>query len=185
MAQRQSNPWKGFVVGTLGGVAGVLAMSYYWQVASTLSGGDPRKASKPNDEPQPLDSISLIGTNHEEGESSTAAMGRIAYRVLTGKEPRTQETRTVLSYLVHWLISMFASGLYGVVRGRARVFDVRGGAAMGTSLWLLGDELTMPLLGLTEGPTAYTPALHFHAFGAHIAYGVASSVATQLLRRLL
>ena len=182
---RKSNPWKGFVVGTLGGVAGVLAMSYYWQVASALSGGDPRKASKPNDEPQPLDSISLIGTNHEEGESSTAAMGRIAYQVITGKEPRTQETRTVLSYLVHWLISMFASGLYGAVRGKGHLLDVSGGAAMGTSLWLLGDEVAMPLLGLTDGPTAYPPVLHLHAFGAHIVYGVASSVTTQLLRRLL
>jgi uncharacterized membrane protein YagU involved in acid resistance len=111
-------------------------------------------------------------------------MGRIAYRVITGKEPESEETRTMLSYLVHWLISLGVSGLYGALRGRTPGPDAEGGAAMGTSLWLLGDELAMPLLGLTDGPTAYTPLLHLHAFGAHIAYGVASSLATQALHRL-
>jgi hypothetical protein len=160
-------------------------MRYYWQLATVLNGGqDPRKADQPNDNRQPLDMISLIGKNHEDGESSTAAMGRIAYQALTGKEPQSQETRTILSYLVHWLISMGVSGLYGGWRGRAAGPDIEGGAAMGTGLWLLGDELAMPLLGLTDGPTAYSPLLHLHSFGAHIAYGVACSVTTQILYRL-
>jgi hypothetical protein len=161
-------------------------MQYYWKLATLLnSGQDPRKASPPDAEPQPLDSISLIGRNHEEGESSTAAMGRIAYQILTGKEPTTKEARTMLSWLAHYLISMGAGGLYGAWRVRASVPDAEGGAAVGTTLWLLGDELAMPLVGLTEGPTAYSPLLHLHAFGAHIAYGVATSLATQMLYRIL
>jgi len=181
----RSNRWKGFVLGSLGGVAGVLAMQYYWQLATWLHGGqDPRKMKATNNSTQALDSISLVGQQHEEGESSTAAMGRIAYRALTGKEPRSQETRTMLSYLVHWIISMSVAGMYGALRGRTTVPDAEGGAAMGTTLWLLGDELAMPLLGLTEGPAAYSPLLHVHSFGAHVAYGVASSLATQVLHRL-
>jgi hypothetical protein len=180
----QSNRWKGFVLGSLGGVAGIFAMQYYWQLATALNGGqDPRKAQA-NDTPQPLDSLSLVGQQHEAGESSTAAIGRIAYRVVTGKEPVSQETRTMLSYLVHWIISMAVAGMYGAVRGRASMPDVEGGPAMGTSLWLFGDEVAMPLLGLTDGPTAYSPLVHVHAFGAHLAYGVASPLATQALRRL-
>jgi hypothetical protein len=179
------NRWKGFVLGSLGGVAGIFAMQSYWQLATALNGGqDPRKAKPANDEPQPLDSISLVGQQHEAGESSTAAMGRIAYQVITGKQPKSKETRTMLSYLVHWGISMSAAGMYGAVRGRVPLPDAEGGAAMGTSLWLLGDEVAMPLLGLTDGPTAYSPLLHLHAFGAHIAYGLTSALATQALRRL-
>ena len=132
-----------------------------------------------------LDDISLVGQQHKEGESSTAAMGRIAYRTITGKEPRAQETRTVLSYLVHWLISMGSSGMYGALRGSTDSADMQGGILLGTILWLFGDEFLMPVLGLTDGPTAYPSELHAYSWGAHMAYGIASSMATQLLEKLL
>jgi hypothetical protein len=187
MTHHQPNRWKGFVLGALGGVAGVLAMQYYWQVVSALAGEDPRKVSTKSDaaEPQALDSISLIGQHHEAGESSTAAVGRIAYRLITGQEPQSEETKTALSYLVHWGISMAMSGVYGAVRGPVGAPDIRGGLALGNGLWFCGDELAMPLLGLTDGPTAYPPALHAHAWGAHLAYGLASSAVTQLLYRVV
>ena len=183
MQQRDGNRWKGFVLGTAGGAAGVLAMSRYWQVASALAGGDPRKQAG-NPEPQALDWISLIGKHHEEGESTTAAVGRILYRRFTGSDPQSEETRNALSYLVHWAFSMLTSGIYGVMRGRAGFPDVKGGLSLAVGLWLFGDELGTPLLGLSKGPTAYPMALHAHGLGAHVAYGLASSAATQLLHRL-
>ncbi len=131
-----------------------------------------------------FDSISLIGTHHEEGESSTAAMGRIAYRAITGGDPESEETRTTLSYLVHWGYSMLMGGAYGALRGPADVLDLKGGLALGLGVWLFGDELATPLLGLAKGPTAYPPVLHAHAFAAHVAYGLATSAATQTLFRL-
>jgi hypothetical protein len=185
MSHQQPNRWKGFVLGALGGVAGVLAMSAYWQAASALAGEDPREASKENNTRQPLDSISLIGNHHQEGESSTAAMGRIAYRLVTGQEPQSEETKTTLSYLVHWGISMGMSGVYGALQGPAEVPDIQGGLALGVGLWLFGDELAMPLLGLTDGPTAYPAALHAHGLGAHLAYGLACSTTTQVLHQLV
>jgi hypothetical protein len=159
-------------------------MSAYWQVATRIIGEDPRKQPDPTPEPQPLDDVSLVGQQHQKGESSTAAMGRIAYRVITGKEPHTEETKEVLSYLVHWIISMGMSGVYGALRDRADVPDVPGGAALGMGLWLFGDEIAMPLLGLTDGPTAYPPALHWHGLGAHLAYGMASANVTQALEAI-
>jgi hypothetical protein len=96
------NRWRGFVLGALGGIAGVVAMHYYWKAAASLAGGDPRKKEKGNDQPGPLD-----------------------------------------------------------------------------------DELAMPLLGLTDGPTAYPAELHAHGLAAHLAYGAATALATQLLLRVL
>jgi uncharacterized membrane protein YagU involved in acid resistance len=180
-----TNHWKGFVLGAVGGAAGVLAMMAYWNAVTAIFGQDPRTIKKKSTQPQPLEEMSLIGQHHEEGESSTAAMGRIGWKLVTGKEPRAKETRTTLSWLVHWVISMASGAAYGVVRGKAEPIDVPGGLLLGTSLWLLGDELAMPLLGLTDGPTAYPTELHVHAFGAHVAYGLASSVTTQVLYRLL
>ena len=180
----EANPWKGFILGALGGVAGVLAMDYYWKAVSAITGGDPRQKSKEDKEPQPLDSISLIGTHHKEGESTTAAMGRILFQLVTGREPRSKETINTLSYLVHWAFSMAASGVYGAIRGRARIPDVMGGLALGIGLWLFGDEMVMPLSGLSKGPTAYPAELHAHALGAHVAYGLTTSATTQVLQQL-
>ncbi len=183
MPHHETNRWKGVVLGAAGSAAGVIAMRSYWRVAAAVAGGDPRTQGG-NPEPQALDSISLIGTHRKEGESSTAAMGRIAYRWIAGKEPESQETRTTLSYLVHWIYSLLMGGVYGAIRGRAEVPDVKGGLVLGLGVWLFGDELGTPLLGVAKGPTAYPPVLHVHALAAHVAYGLASSTTTQALHRL-
>jgi hypothetical protein len=182
--QKRPNPWKGIIIGALGGAAGVLAMSAYWQVTTSVLGRDPRKQQRPGP-PMPLDNISLVGNNHYADESSTAALGRILYQSVTGSEP-SQETKTLLSNLVHWGISLGVSGAYGAVREATRTENhpVEGGLAVGTTLWLLGDEVLMPLLGLTNGPTSYPPALHVHSLGAHVAYGVAAALVTEWLDTL-
>lgn len=102
---------------------------------------------------------------------------------MTGKEPN-RELEMVLSHIIHWLIGMTASGAYGAARMASNVPYIPGGAALGTALWLLGDEMAMPLPGLTKGPTAYPPELHVHSWGTHLAYGLASATTTQLLYRL-
>lgn len=188
MGHSKTNRWKGFLLGSIGGVAGIVAMRQYWTLASALAGGDPRekKVEKKGDETQPLDldEVSLVGKHHEDGESTTGAVGRILYSVATGKEPKSKETRTTLSYLVHWVFTVLVSGVYGAIRGNVRWLDFKGGLALGVALWSLGDELAMPLLGLADGPTAYPIQLHAHGFGAHIAYGLATSIATQSLQNV-
>ena len=182
----KDNRWKGLLLGMLGGVAGVLAMGFYWKQVKAITGRDPRSAYDEDDVPdtEALDSVAVAGRHHKEGESSTAALGRILYQQATGKEP-PQETKTVLSYLIHWLISMQISGVYGAARTRSGVPDLAGGLILGTALWLLGDEMLMPVAGLTEGPSAYPPELHAHGWGAHAAYGLTSAATTQLLYRLV
>lgn len=72
------NPWRGVVIGLVAGVAGTVAMGGYWSVVTRLTGSDPRAATREGG-PHPLEDISLIGTHHGDDESTTAAMGRIAY----------------------------------------------------------------------------------------------------------
>ncbi|MCZ7572539.1 MAG: hypothetical protein M5U01_28630 [Ardenticatenaceae bacterium] len=179
MDRHKRNRWKGFISGALGGVTGVLAMRYYRQLATAVIGHDPRQVSKQgdNDASTALDSISLIGTHHKASESSTAAVGRIAFQPVTGHEPQ-QETKTTLSYIVHWIISLFARSVYGALRGDTHWPDVTGGLALAVGLWSLGDELAIPLLGLASDPTASPLELHAHAPGAHLAYGLAAGTQT-------
>ncbi|MFP4345834.1 MAG: hypothetical protein ACLFU8_14155 [Anaerolineales bacterium] len=180
---KQTHRWKGYVLGAIGGIAGILAMRQYWKTVTAVVGHDPRRVEQEDQEPQPLDDISLLGKNFKQGESTTAALGRILYTRLAGEEPN-QQTKTALSYIIHWVISVDASGTYGMLRGPATFPDPVGGTALAVGLWLFGDELFMPLVGLAKGPTAYPAELHAHALGAHLAYGLASAAATQFLHIL-
>ena len=184
----EPNPWKGFVCGMLGSVAGLVAMGLYWQyaapaVSQAASNGQENKNE--SNEDQPLDDISLVGKQHREKESSTDALGRLAYQQMTGGEPRTSEGETILSNLVHWGYGMLQGGLYGAARSSAGGLDLPGGAIYAGSLWLFGDELAVPILGLQGGPTAASPIQHANRLGAHLAYGLTTAAVTQLLRRIL
>ncbi|MCL4302565.1 MAG: hypothetical protein KJ077_43145 [Anaerolineae bacterium] len=183
----EPNRWKGFICGLLGSVAGLTAMSLYWQyVAPALSDESSNNPGEKSGEDrlQPLDDISLTGKQYRDGESSTAALGRILYQQVTGQEPKSPETRTALSYLVHWGYGLGQGGLYGAARSSVNNLDLAGGVMFGAGLWLLGDELVVPLLGLQGGPTTVSSAQHTHRLGAHVAYGLGLAAATQLLRRL-
>ena len=180
----KSNRWQGFILGLAGSVAGLLAMGLYWRyIAPLLTNEENEKNSK--SQSKPLDDISLIGKNYKKGESSTAALGRLIYRQITGAAPKSAEAKTILSNLVHWGYGLLQGGLYGLWRSSASGLDPQGGLLYGTVLWLLGDELAVPLLGLQSGPTAAPPMQHLNRLGAHWAYGLGTAVVTQMLRRLL
>ncbi len=58
------------------------------------------------------------------------------------------------------------------------------GFVLGVGLWAMGDEVTVPVLGLSDGPTAYPLSVHIHSFGTHLAYGAATAVVMQALERI-
>lgn len=189
LARRQRpDPWKGLVIGALGGAAGTLLMGYYFQALAALQRGD---SGGDDDEQEaeahgPLDSVTLIGVHYQAGEGSTEALGRIVYQTLAGSAPESRETKTLLSELVHWSFGTAMGALYGAARGgRAAAVDVPGGALFGASVWLFASETMIPLLGLAPGPTAQPAARHAQEFGAHIVYGIAAAATTQGLYRLL
>ncbi len=177
-----ANHWKGLVLGVAGSVAGLAAMGKYFALVPMPQGsaGQDDYAGF-----HALDSLSLVGKQARDDEGSTAAVGRIAYQAVTGEEPQSQETRTTLSYQVHWAYGMGMGGLYGLVRPAAGWPDLGGGLAFGTGLWALGSQIIVPMLGLAKGPTAYPPRQHLVELGGHLVYGLVTSATTQLLNRVL
>ncbi|MBK8905013.1 MAG: hypothetical protein IPM53_27785 [Anaerolineaceae bacterium] len=183
------NRWKGFIIGAVGSVAGLMAMRWYWEnVAPSLNEKVDLGGTDVYPENLDLDDISQVERHPDPEESPTAVLGSMAYERVTGSEPETKETRTALSNLVHWGYGILQGGLYGAARaanGTNKGLDLSGGAAHGLGLWLLGDEVTVPMLGLQEGPTAVSPTGHLNRLGAHLAYGLATAATTQILRRIL
>ena len=185
----RDNRWKGFIIGALGSLAGLIAMRFYWErIAPKLKEKVDLGGTDVYPKNVDLDDISQVDRQPDPDESPTAVVGSMAYERVTGSKPKTKEMRSKLSNVTHWVYGIFQGGLYGAARASnsgSKGLDLSGGAAHGFGLWLLGDEVTVPLLGLQEGPTAVSPVGHINRLGAHLAYGLATAAATQLLRRIL
>jgi hypothetical protein len=175
----------GLLVGALGAVAGLLAMRLVFEAAGALadrSGGS--DGAGPVESVDALDDISVAGIESREDEPATATAGRLAYEAVTGREP-SDTVKARLGQGIHWGYGILLGGLYGAARGEVDGPDILGGLGYGTAAWALGDEVMVPLLGLAEGPTAHGWSDHATALGAHLAYGVVTSTATQALRRVM
>lgn len=188
--QQPRDHWQEFTMGLVGGAVGVLAMDLFRQHISPLlmpedngqgANGNTRGGQGGNERQQA--SLSLIGQHHRPDESATAALGRIMYHAVENRDP-DQATKTELSNLVHWSYGMLHGGLYGAVRPAVAGGDLLGGALFGAGLWILGDELAVPLLGLQDGPSAAPPSTHLNRLALHLAYGMATAATTQLLKHI-
>ena len=167
--------------GLLGGAAGLLAMELVKRATAPLV---KRRAPSPaGEELTARSSISVIGEHHTPEESATDALGRIVYETVTGRAPSPGAQRK-LSWGVHIVYGLVVGSLYGAIRGgrdRGVARAVLGGALFGAGLWLLGDELAIPLLGLSDKPTSYPATSHLQSLAQHLGFGVATAAATDAL----
>lgn len=164
-------------LGLLGGAIGLGTMEILRRISAPLVG---ERAPKPTDVFLTERTISPLGPKHEPGESETAAVGRIMYERIAGREP-SPRARTVLSWGVHFAFGLGVAGLYSLVRGGKTKHVLRDGALFGSALWLLADELAMPLLGLSDKPTTYPVKQHVRSLAQHLGYGVTTVATTRAL----
>jgi hypothetical protein len=167
--------------GLLGGAAGLLAMELVKRATAPLVKD---RAQRPTDaDLTARSSMSAVGRHHGPEESATDALGRIFYENLVGRAP-SPGTQRKLSWAVHIGYGLVVASLYGAVRGgrdHGAARCVMSGALFGAGLWLLGDELTLPLLGLSDKPTAYPVGSHLQSLAQHLGFGVATAAATGAL----
>jgi hypothetical protein len=169
--------------GTLASVAGLVAMDLFTRAMKNVGSGSEQRGGSREGE-RGMDDISLVGRRAKEGEPATVAVGRIAYEKLRGEEP-SRERGAQLGWTVHWGYGLAVGGLFGLLERRLPVDGLSAGLGYGAALWLLGDELAVPMLGLSKGPTAHPPRVHAQALGAHLVYGLATGAALSALERRL
>lgn len=167
--------------GLLGGAAGLLAMELVKRATAPLV---QRGVPRPTDaELAARAATSVAGRHHGPEESATDALGRIAYQRVTGRAPSPAIQRK-LSWAVHIGYGLVVASLYGAVRGgrdRGVARAMLGGALFGAGLWLLGDELAVPLLGMSDRPETYPMKSHLQSLAQHLGFGVATAATTGVL----
>lgn len=148
--------------GLLAGAAGTAAMTLaqtrlipHRLLTKLPSGYEPREPRFP-DEPE------------SEDEAATEVMARrlvegVAHRPLRGKR------KTWAGYLVHYGTGAAFGALYGLLAPRRT--KLRHGLLFGTAVWMLNDNIVLPLLRIADWPRHYPIGPHLGALVAHLVYG--------------
>ncbi|HVG18878.1 MAG TPA: DUF1440 domain-containing protein [Blastocatellia bacterium] len=182
----ESNVWKGLAAGIIGGLAGGLVMNQFQSLWSNLTGDekDSERAHSPkqsgqkldgDEAPQPDDGLDAPATVKLASEISEGVFGH----ELDGREKESA------GMAVHYAFSLVTGGIYGLTAELTPVAVVGSGVPFGAAVWLVADEITVPLAGLSKGPTAYPLSKHAYSLASHLVYGMATEAARRAVRNLL
>ena len=163
------------LAGTLGGIAGTAAMAACGAVWSAADSSNGRGAQSrrlrrsgvgrrqfPQSEPR----------SHEDPDTPSQFLARH----LPGVTTRQQER--VIGSLIHFAFGAAAGATYAALLATApppvaRVLRSGRGLTYGVLVWLLADEIGVPLAGIAPPPHRTPPRLHAYALAGHLAYGLA------------
>lgn len=164
-------PWAVVGEGILAGLAGTAVMTLaQTQVIPRLpipEGREPPRKPKVPAEPQ------------AKKESTTATAAR---RLVTGlaMRPLPPEKKEAAGYLVHFGFGAAWGAALSMVMRRP---TIPRGLAFGAAVWMLSDNVLLPLLRLGDWPDRYPPGTHAKALLAHLAYGAGTAAALAGLYR--
>ena len=153
---------KGLVAGAIGGLAGTLAMNYAQRLWSVAVDAPPSESAAGMHDARDWQ-------ERQEGQNSNE-MAAQTIASFVGRR-LTEGELALAASMVHFSFGAVVGAVYGVYaawRGHRR----RTGLGLGTMLWLVADEIAMPVLGLSR-PTLERPAeKHLQSLAAHFVYGV-------------
>lgn len=115
-----------------------------------------------------------------ETEPATYKAADAVSRAVTGHELAKADKPTGGS-LVHYAFGGAVGAMYGAAAAQQDEVTAWAGVPFGATVWLLADELGVPLAGLSRKPTDYPLTSHASALAAHLVYGAT----TEGVRRLL
>ena len=161
--------WKGAVAGAVAGLAASWVMTRF-QVAMSgrgISGSENPQSNKPVE-------------GRDDAAMKTA---NEAAKVVLDRELTREEKTEVGGPLAHYALGVTAGAFYGMLR---ETQHAPGGAAFGAELWVVADQLGLPMAGLSPWPLqAYPASTNAQHFVAHLVYGLTTGVVYSVVRRAI
>ncbi len=119
-----------------------------------------------------------------EQDDATVETAKVISRNVFGHELQESEKEPA-GAAVHYAFGTVTGGLYGALAEVSPQVTMGAGVPFGAAFWLIADEVTVPLLGLSKGPTEYPPSTHAYALASHLVYGVTAELSRRALRQVL
>ena len=157
------------IAGSIAGLVGTWAMSEVQRLWTHVAdGGAPESAGGRHD--------ARDWQERSEHQNSNELAAQALARHVLGRCLTRHELRFAAP-LIHYLFGAAMGAIYGAYAERRQTN--RSGAGFGATVWLVADEIAMPLLGLSDSTAQRPFEMHLQSLFAHLAYGTA----TEMTRR--
>ena len=153
---------NGMLAGALGGLAGTWAMNEAQRMwTNAVDGEAPESAAGKHD--------ARDWQERSEGQNSNEIAAQAVAGTVIGRRLHREEL-AVGAALVHYSFGAAVGALYGALA--ARHPRQASGVGFGLAVWLLADEIAMPLLGLSESTLRRPAEKRMQSIAAHIVFGM-------------
>jgi putative membrane protein len=173
VGRSRHNPLVGAAVGALGGLLGAWMMVRVNHFIGPTEENDGRHESRHRASPNDTD-----GTFSDEPATMQAASS--VSEAVTGR-PLSRTGKRIGGSAVHYAFGALTGAFYGAVAEVRPATAAAAGLPFGAAVWLIADEMGVPLAGFSGPPTQYPLARHASALGSHLAFGLT----VEGVRRLL
>jgi len=115
-----------------------------------------------------------------QSEPATYKAADAVSRAATGK-PLPREDKPTGGSIVHYAFGGAVGAMYGAAASQNREVTAWAGLPFGATVWLIADEIGVPLAGLSKPPSEYPLSSHLSAFATHLVYGATTEAVRKLL----
>jgi Protein of unknown function (DUF1440) len=183
MHDDNGNILKGVVAGLAAGLVASWTMNQFQAAWTRIAGGSEKphgaQAMQPSDGSNGDQSQDV----HEQ-DDATVETAKVLSKNVFGHELKESEKRPA-GAVVHYAFGTASGALYGALAEVSPEVTVAAGLPFGAAFWLIADEVSVPLLGLSKGPTAYPVSTHVYSLASHLVYGVTAEFSRRALRQVL
>src|SRR4029078_1033673 len=168
MRNDDANILKGMVAGLAGGLLASWTMNQFQAAWTRIAEGGEKSHGAQS--MKPSDGSQGEQDSHEQDDATVETAKAISEKVF-GHELQESEKHPA-GAAVHYAFGTLSGGLYGALAEVTPQVTTAAGFPFGAGFWLLADEISVPLLGLSKGPTAYPVSTHVYSLASHLVYGV-------------
>lgn len=177
----EGSVWKGLVAGLAGGLVASWTMNQFQAAWTRIQEG----SEKPHGAQSMQPSEGSQGEQDaKEQDDATVKVAKVVSKEVLGHELQESEKKPA-GAAVHYAFGTVTGGLYGALAEVTPQVTTGAGVPFGAAFWLLADEISVPLLGLSKGPTGYPVSTHAYALASHLVYGATAELSRRAIRNVL
>jgi putative membrane protein len=161
------------IAGLAGGLVASFAMERFQRALGRISpemGGAPGAGGQQYRKPQ--------------SEPATYKAADIISRSVTG-EPVDRDNKPVAASAIHYAFGGSVGAIYGAAAVNNPDIASWGGVPFGASVWLIADEMGIPLMGLAKKPSAYPLRDHAATLATHVLFGATTDAVRRMVLTIL
>jgi uncharacterized membrane protein YagU involved in acid resistance len=183
MREDNGNIWKGLVAGLAGGLVASWTMNQFQAAWTRLAENSEKPHGAQSMQPAQGSSGDQKQDMQEQDDATVEAAKAISEGVF-GHELQETEKKPA-GAAVHYAFGTLSGGLYGALAEVVPQVTTATGVPFGAAFWLLADEISVPLLGLSKGPAEYPVSTHAYALASHLVYGATAELSRRAVRQML